>query len=374
MNHSDDSKIAALKWKYIRLYDGENIFHIPSERTLLELINAPILDRVLASNILSQYELTPDIRHKTNTILEINKPDSLWKEISSIIVDTDLKVTENKSLYIFFSLQKYRLAQEPIDTESVETLAKYSNYLVDCLNNELQILSSSDQGLKDFLTSKGYDWNFYIYSKLATIYFHNIFPFPLRVPPNTDKDYAVNAGGTDGIYNEYKKILIEREMRKTENRTNQLKLSGEMDKVVKKLTTLSLKDRILETHSNHTCASERWRQALFTDYFYLEKYTIEVELSITQEYPEFLSRSGRKALDNISREKRASGGNRQKPRLFQCQFCYRYRLEDIHRNGKYSVWHCPKEKSPKCEKRYKAWNQHLISLRPTPIHLSKAYQ
>jgi hypothetical protein len=366
-------------WDLVKFHlpHSNSIFRIPDDVIISELIHPPAISRQLAFTILDRYDLPPELHKEIYKIPCEDNDNVLWGKITKVIAK-HLNTQDAKLLYVFFSLQRYRLPQESIDLDSMEHLSQFNNYVVACIKKVIDEPSEADKTLKTFLEKSGHgqDYNCYLYHKLSLIYLHMMLPIPLRAVNDVNLESKANTFGRKKLQDEICKVKCEKKLKDLEekandptNLTRRMEFEAEIIKIKGEIENFnpSFDDSELNRLMNKAEDAERKRSILFSGYhFHSENYN-RILMMASMECPEYIRQVQDRGFENIGLRISTRQSGLKIPKLCQCQFCYRYRLQDISRKGEYS-WSCDDDRP--CGKKYDAWNRHLNRLE---IQLSKVY-
>lgn len=317
------------EWERIEINLGNYTRIVPSTEMLNELIMMPVTDKRSIYNILHSYNISPSTRNEISEILDRDNSSDFLEEILSKLNNENC----DKKLIAILSLQNYRLEQF-YNLESQLILKQVSDMAVNRLRQELLDPTVVDENIKKFLENRGEldKYQYFEYHKLILNYLSDVFPIPLSPILDVNKI-------TEWI------ICFENYHRKK--------------------TPFSSKSK---NQNQRIDECERRKLALFYNYRHAHFYRTELYNFLSMKYPNFI----RELVDGYYEVQK---NNRKKLRskdlkrliLAQCQFCYRYRLPGVEKNGQYA-WHCPEIE---CHKQYKKWWNYL---RSKSIELSKLYK
>ncbi len=317
------------EWEHIEINFGEFTSTIPSTAILNELIMMPVTDKHYIYNILRSYNIRSSTRNEINEILGQEDSSNFLEDILGKLNSDNC----DKKLIAMLSLQIYRLEQF-YDLESQLILKHISNMAINRLRQELRSPSVVDENIKKFLEERGEldEYQYFEFHKLTLSYLSDIFPAPLN--PILDVNKITEWIISFQNYHQYKTPFSDKS-------TNQ-------------------NQRIDE--------SERRKCALFCNYRHAHFYRTELYNFLSIEYPNFIAELVDEYYE-VQKNNRKNLRSKDQKRLIlaQCQFCYRYRLPGIERNGQYA-WHCAEAE---CQKQYKKWWNYL---RSKSIKLSELYK
>jgi hypothetical protein len=351
---------------------------LPNSLMFDELVNAPKLDLSLFLRFLEVYKVTPKTIEAILKIPDRIESDVLWSDIMKII-KRDLNSQESKLLYIFFSLQKYRLPKTSIALESTNILIDKSNWTIAKikaeLDNRIETPSKADEILKAFLDSKGTAWEDYLYYDLAIKYLQIMQPMPLGMSNNITLDYAINSIAPSLAEkqeislirkSEIKEIESQMKERENENRLEELggKITKLKEEIIKLETGLSFPRDEQNIYLSRNEETVRRLHILFSESHFLFYINHELTLRLRQECPKYSTALADQQRETINKK------NLKKPSdpylmFCQCQYCYSFRFEPTARNGKYR-WHCGLSE---CRKAHGRWKDHLESLDLNPSNV-----
>jgi hypothetical protein len=354
-------------------------YSLPDWTMFCEIINAPTLDLFLIERFMKNYRMTPSIRKDIEEIVNRWKPDTLWADIMKV-VGKNLDNQDCKLMYIFFSLQKYRLPQTSIDFDSMEHLAAWNNSKITEIKAEfedrIQNSSEADKILKTFHKRIGVEWEEHLYNDLAIKYLLLMLPSPVGMMNNIDNDYTLNLIGRSKLKSEIQKNIYEREIKNIEDQMNEpnnemrkMKLTYQIEDITEKIPPLELDmslDPDLEKYSSRAMETHRRLCIIFSEAYFLLDNDYRLSLALHTECPEYFTALAEKIREKINQRNLNRAGEYSK--LCQCQFCYKYRFEKRSGNGEYA-WHCGGD----CKRRYDSWTRHLNRLKPLPIELSSVF-
>jgi hypothetical protein len=350
-------------------------YYLPSLEMFDNFVIAPKLDLFLIIRFCKHYKMTARTRDGILKIVNNLNSDTLWKEITKVIRG-DLNNKDGSRnqdcelLYIFFSLQKYRLPQISIKPNSTEYLIAWSNRTISRIETELEdrILnpSEADKILKIFLDSKGFEWGECLYNELAIKYLMEMQPSPVGMMSNINHDYSLNSIGVDRSRTEMQIIIHRGDIRKIKeqkdepsNRMRIMEFDIEIGKLNEKIAKLESNitplDSDLTAYSSRNMECIRRLGVIFPEFYYLKEYHDRLSLLLHTECPDYFVALADKQREGINRRNLKRSNTETQSRLRQCQFCYEYRSEEISGNGSYS-WHCDRDN---CKKAYNAWRKHL---------------
>jgi hypothetical protein len=354
---------------------------LPNSTMFVELVNAPRLDLILLGRFLMTYDMDDSTRKNIGEIFIKGQTDSLWSDIMKII-KRDLNNQESKLLYIFFSLQKYRFPQSSIDLESTRILIEKSNRTIAKIDNRIKNPSEADKILKTFLDNRGVAWEEYLYNSLATTYLEIMQPMPLGILNNINHDYTINSIGPSLAEKEREINALKLDIRKIEalskeqgNENRSMEFSFQIEALNRKVIALKadLSFRQPQLNSYVYRIKETINRLLIfsTEFYHLLYYDKILSSLLHKECPEYFTALPDQYRERINQKNiKRQIDEREELYIFcQCQFCYRYKFEQLPRNGEYS-WHCKRDE---CKKRYKAWTKHLNGLTPNPVNLSQVF-
>jgi hypothetical protein len=308
-----------LEWERIEINFGEFTSIIPSIAMLNELIMMPVTDKHYIYNILRSYNIRPSTRNEINEILGQEDSSNFLEDILGKLNSDNC----DKKLIAMLSLQIYRLEQFD-DLESQLILKQVSDMAINRLRQELSSPSVIDGNIKNFLEERGEldEYQCFEYHKLILSYFSDIFPVPLS--PILD-------------VNEITEWIISFQ-------------NYHQDKIPFSDKSRNQNQRIDE--------SERRKRALFLNYHHAHFYRTELYNFISSECPNFITELVDEYYEVVkNNRKQLRRKDLKRLILAQCQFCYRYRLSGVEKNGQYA-WHCPETE---CHKQYKKWWNYLRS-------------
>ncbi len=202
-----------------------------------------------------------------------------------------------------------------------------------------------------------------------------ILPIPLRAVNDINLESKAHTIGREKIKEEIYKVNCENKLKDLEektkdpnNQTRRMELDAEIINIKGKIEKFkpSFNNSELNKLMEKAEDAERKRFILFSAYHFHSENDNRILMMASMECPEYIRQGHELGFKNISLRISTRQSGLKIPKLCQCQFCYRYKLQDISRNGGYS-WSCDR---PACEKKYDAWNRHLNRL---GIQLSKVY-
>jgi hypothetical protein len=374
MNYSKHSILDNPYWRQL-VVRGNFPYEIPSSTMMEESILQPKLDRDFAVKILNQYEIEDTTEIKK--ILELNKPDTLWKEITeklSIKINGEHKY--NPKLYTFFSLQNHRLAQTKdhiSDRISDSIFRGWSNLVISNM-----IHAPENQYLKNFCRTKiitpdrDISYEHIRFHMNVLTYCRNVLPRPLCYPQSHTSDHQSMQQFAAKVKEQFTNPDIDIPFRTisaiSENTTKDKETKELVRKQQRNLAyprQIEETDRRLDIRFVERCESRKWLEKIQLEYHIdLSKYT-ESRLS---NHVENIERDEKKRRDknknNPLRKRRiqeiADLPGKKDEELHQCQFCYKYRIEKPKYPPK---WHCGEEM---CKSAYQHW---LDDLRENDIKL-----
>lgn len=364
---------------------------LPNSLMIEELAFAPKLDISLLRRFFEVYKMTPKTIEAINKISLCIEPDVLWSNIMEIIKG-GLNNQESKLLYIFFSLQSFRFPQTSVDEDSTKDLIHKSNMTIAKikteLDNRIETPSEADKIIKIFLDNLGSDeftWEEYLYNNLAIKYLCLMQPLPLGMLNNINHDFTINSIAPSLAAKERIKIIHESEVKKIEalvnkpeNENRKMEFTYQIkeinEKIIKLEAELTFPSPELNAYHSRETESIRRLCVLSTDFYYLDNFDLRLSLLLQQKCPEYFAALTEQQRESINKKnvKKNVKKNKDENRIFfcQCQFCYRFRLDEIPPNGDYP-WHCKRDIRPECGTRYDKWRKQLNR---NGIYLLTVYQ
>ena len=334
---------------------------IPSDLMIKEALAMPTLNRDLACRILSRYEIKD--RSELDKIIARNSSD-LWDEIIEEL-SSGIDTNYCPKLYAYFSLQKHRHLSQPNDPESFNTFVDWSNEVVEIMANYPE-----DPVLKAFCDRQvdlPYLYDSWEYHRDVISYCAAIFPRPLHYNQTSRLDYEM----MPSIMADFNQIADRKRewFTPVPTRNN----PDEFDENFKR------RQRSL-AYIEHNCESGNRQIIRFSELensrawakMFVEIYNIELN--------DFKESNQKRILaeikqDKSNQQKRLRPTKKQKTKqstisniqsigepnklLYQCQFCYRYRLDSPKR---IPAWYCG-DLEGDCGKAYLAWYDDLRSNR-----------
>lgn len=338
------------EWKTVNFYSDYLSYEIPSPLMIKEAIVMPTLDRKFACRVLSKYEI--DDTSNLEQILEENSHD-VWTKLTSELAPNKYgECKYNLKLYAFFSLQGYRLSQQPDDSVSFRVFIDWSDEVVERMKMLPEYRVMKDFFEKHSLAKTDAPYDLYRCDSLIVNYCNLVLPVPLRYPQSRTLDYQ----------------LMPEMIRRTNNSSSKLfpevpenKREGEAQDAFRRRQRASYYSRqkvesILRAESRFSELSESLNRAAQFNLKYSKELT---------EFRELRQNIERNVINQVTTIKKQSNiqpkqSNIQAIKsliegevLHQCQFCYRYRMDE----AQYPVaWHCGRRD---CKKAYSNWRKGL---------------
>jgi hypothetical protein len=317
-------------WRKISFFlDGE-YRHIPTDRMIEDLLNPPITFNgwsTLPPDIFTS--IPADEQQKVNTLIKgidgiFESPDDTWEQIRKFLFQKEYRVliaNVLSPLYREVALRAYRINSQSLTTDSTEALKEFSNVVVRGLTTVVAESKSHEKILLNtHFAAEHYKW--FLYLTLVECYCFRVLPCPMNKVLNRHQDY------------------------------NQF---YELQNVI--FPSLANPDRgisnIQETRS--ACYSR------FADWRMTRKIVdwLNTEIIPNSAFLEaFKKVQNDKFYQSIGTNIKAQRGDRSgeyTKLLYQCEFCYLFRLEERKRNGSRDRF-CD---ACKKGKKLKALNRHL---------------
>lgn len=322
--------------------DGEEL-SIPDNEMIAEATIPQPLTPEFACRILLQYEI-PD---KTRTLKIIEKnSNEFWDELCKELVRVE---AYDPKIYAYFSLQKHRINNQS-PTISRKVFWDYSNMV----SYRLSLLPPNPL-FTDYCDLAGVDHPSAAYCKGVISWCSSVLPHPLKYIESIDMEYKERERSRE----EFKKDI-----------ENGYSTFDDLPAVSEDLKPYLNKK--LETHRRLNIRFQKW--AFCRDFF----EQIDQKFAITKDsgksrLSEYHASQFDKAYSGVTKKKatrRAEATRKAEDRLiilpsdkasisplYQCQFCYSYRLlEKQTRKQSIPPWHCP---SHNCKTAYERWKRDL---------------
>jgi hypothetical protein len=317
-------------WRKISFHLDGKYRHIPTDRMIEDLLYPPITSRGWDTLPPEIFDSIPeDERRKVNNLIDgitkiFDSPDASWEWIRKFLFHKEYRVLIAgilSPLYREVALRAYRIDSQSVTSDSVEALQELSNVVVQELTAVVAELRSHEKILFDtHFTAAYYKW--FLYLTLVECYCFRVLPCPKNKALNRHQNYD---------------------------------LFGE----IQNLPFLSMADsdgvavNIQETRV--ACYSR------FADWRITRQITIGLnqELLTNLAFLEaFKKVQNDKLYQSIGANIKAQRGDRSgeyTKLLYQCEFCYLFRLEERKGNGSRDRF-CEECKQ---SKKLKALNRHL---------------
>jgi hypothetical protein len=318
-------------WRKISFFLDGKYRHIPTDRMIEDLLYPPITSRgwdTLPPDIFDS--IPKDERQKVNKLIDriteiFDSPDASWELIRKFLFKKeDKKVLIAgvlSPLYKEVALRAYRIDYQSVNPDSVVALKELSNVVVQELTTVVAELNSHEKILFDtHFTEEHYKW--FLYLTLVECYCFRVLPCPKNKVLNRQKSYD--------LFSELQNIP-------SPSMANSDSVAG----------------NIQETRA--ACYSR------FADWRMTRKIAIGLndEILPNSAFLEaFKKVQNDKLYQSIGANIKAQRGDRSgeyTKLLYQCEFCYVFRLEERKGNGSRDRF-CDECKQ---SKKLKALNGHL---------------
>lgn len=171
--------------------------HIPTDRMIEDLLYPPITSRGRDTLPPDVFDSIPeDDLHKVNTLIKgidgiFDSPDASWELIRKILFKKEYKVLIAgvlSPLYRELALRAYRIDSQSVTPDSAEALKELSNVVVQELTTVVTELNSHEKILFDtHFTEEHYKW--FLYLTLVECYCFRVLPCPKNKVLNRQQNY-----------------------------------------------------------------------------------------------------------------------------------------------------------------------------------------
>jgi hypothetical protein len=317
-------------WRKISFPLDGKYRHIPTDQMIEDLLCPPSISRKWNTLPPDIFDSIPeDNLQKINTLIKgidgiFDSPDASWELIRKFLFKKEYKVLIAgvlSPLYKEVALRAYRTDSQSVTSHSVEALEELSNVVIKELTTLVNELRSHEKILfNTHFTEEHYKW--FLYLTLVECYCFRVLPCPKNKVLNRQKSYKL-----------FSKI-----------QNLPFPSIADPDGV-----TDNIQDTRLACYSR------------FADWRMTRKIAIELNKEILPNsafLEAFKKIQNDKLYQSIGTNIKAQRGDRSgeyTKLLYQCEFCYLFRLEDRKGNGSRDSF-CDECKQ---SKKFKALNRHL---------------
>jgi hypothetical protein len=325
---SNQSRLTAYGWDRLEFSIDNEIFDVPNDSILRELMGSPILDKPFIIKILYQYDLTRETAIKIKSILDRDNLDTFWHEVMEVVnEDKNIDQTRIKTyeqLYVILSLQTHRIDRQlqSQDDKSISIFKEFHNLAVKNIQHDLQNPFPSDLITENFCKEEDADYNFFKYHESITTYFWSMLPQPFSSIPLYEKDSK---------WNDYTRSTLKKKMINPDDKL------------------LWPTDENLARHEEKRKDAERRMCAFFQTYREAKEHVASFSIFRYENCPDFLAKwldeNDKKPSRNLSVQRRLRKEGMIERVLCRCQFCTDYRA--LPRKAGKFTWHCEEQKLDK---------------------------
>jgi hypothetical protein len=316
-------------WRKISFSLDGKYRHIPTDRMIEDLLYPPITSRgwdTLPPDIFDS--IPEDERRKVNNLIDgITKifdfPDASWESVRKFLFKKEYRVLIAgilSPLYREVVLRAYRIDSQSVIPDSVEALKELSNVVVKELTTVVNELNSHEKKLFDTHLPGYYKW--FLYLTLVECYSIRVLPCPINKALNRQQNY--------NLFYTLQNVM--------------LPLLANSDDYVS-----NINETLMACYSR------------FADWRMTRKIAIELNVEILPNsvfLENFKKVQNDRLYQSLGANTKAQRGDRSgeyTKLLYQCEFCYLFRLEERKGNGSRDRF-CDKCKQ---SKNLKALNRHL---------------
>ena len=341
----------------IKINGCENVYTIPNQRILNELIVPPMADLYFVTNSLRQYGVNEKLIEEIQAMFPGDQDNPCHNELFLGKVLDKLAIENyNKKLISILALEIYKFSRPPDDEDKTRSIVKkMSDAAVIKLRSIIRNPSPSDIIVKNFINKKeasyleelqnshpsrrlyllminsewrgdNVNYKFFKYHSLMSQYIDWMTPLPINYLTNPNKDKKLS-------------FFLQDFSRKIANDVPIINLDEQQEKY----------------HESRK-ESVRRKCVAFYDYHRAKLYLSNVERILVAECPEYFAQLIAERHEKDSINDKTYRKKDLKPLISQqCQFCSRIREYIKVGNGRVKLA-C---KNPECKERQKQWQNRL---------------